>query len=155
MKTAADILAQKTKRMISVRADQRISEALTLMNAHKIGAMLVRDETSRVVGIWTERDLIQDVLNPGFDPRTAIIGHYMTSDLHTAPADATILELKEMMLHLFIRHLLISDAGRIVGILSVGDIVRASLAEQDRHIQELRDHTSWQYYETWAWGPAA
>lgn len=155
MKTAADILARKTKRMISVRADQRISEALTLMNAHKIGAMLVRDETGKVVGIWTERDLIQDTLNEGFDPRTAVIGHYMTTDLHTASSDATILELKEKMLSLYIRHLLISENGRIIGILSVGDIVRASLAAQDRRIQELRDHTSWQYYETWAWGPVA
>ncbi len=155
MKTAADILAQKTKRMISVRADQHISEALTLMHQYKIGAMLVRDDDGRIAGIWTERDLMQDVLGEGFDPRTAIIGDYMTSDLHTAPIDATIHEMKEMMIQLFIRHLLIEQDGRIVGILSVGDIVRASLAAQDRQIEELRAHTSWQYYETWAWGPVA
>jgi CBS domain-containing protein len=155
MKTAADILAQKNNRMISVRADQHISEALTLMYAHKIGAMLVRDESGNIVGIWTERDLLHDVLEEGFDPRKALIGQYMTSDLHTAPIDATIQDMKEMMIQLFIRHLLIEQDGKIVGILSVGDMIRASLIEQDRRIEELRAHTSWQYYETWAWGPYA
>lgn len=153
MKTATDILANKQKRMISVPVHATIHEALTVMNEHKIGAMLIRDDVGRIVGIWTERDLIQDILTEHFDLHTAIIGDYMTSELHTAPADATIPELKEMMLSLFIRHILIEHDGRIVGLLSVGDIVRASLVAQDQHIRELRAHTSWQYYESWAWQP--
>ena len=114
--------------------------------------MLVTDpESKQIVGIWTERDLMEDVLIEGFDPRVASIGQYMTTNLHSAPNDASIKEVKEMMLSLFIRHLLITKENRFVGILSVGDIVRASLIAQDEHIKQLKAHTSWNYYETWGW----
>ena len=155
MKTAADILAGKKKRLISTASNKTIHEALTIMNAQKVGAILLTDaDEHNIVGIWTERDLMRNVMEEGFDPKTAVISDYMTKDLHSAAYDVTIPELKEMMLSLFIRHLLIEQDNRYVGMLSVGDIIRASLIAQDAHIEELRAHTSWRYYENWGWEKA-
>jgi len=152
MKTAADILANKQKSLITIDSDQTIAEALNVMKENRVGSMLVTDkDTKKIVGIWTERDLMEDVLIDGFDPRTAIIGDYMTTNLHSAAHDSSLKEVKETMISLFIRHLLITKDNRYVGILSVGDIVRASLIAQDEQIRKLRSHTSWNYYETWSW----
>ena len=152
MKTAADILASKQQRLITIDSDKTIAEALQVMRANKIGSILLTDPQARdIVGIWTERDLMGNVLTDGFNPRTAKIGSYMTANLHSAPQEATLHEVKEMMLSLFIRHLLITHEQRYVGILSVGDIVRASLIAQDQQIKALKAHTSWNYYEKWAW----
>ena len=152
MKTAAEILANKKANLITVSSNQTVAEALEVMNANRIGSIVVIDEMGeRVVGIWTERDLIQDILKEGFDPRTAIIGDYMTRELQSAPVDATLEELKEKLLSLFIRHLFIEKDGRYIGLLSVGDVVRASLIAQNEHIAELKAHTSWHYYENWGW----
>ena len=152
MKTAADILANKQKSLITIDSDQTIAEALNVMKDNRVGSMLVTDkDTKKIVGIWTERDLMEDVLIDGFDPRTAIIGDYMTTNLHSAAHDSSLKEVKETMISLFIRHLLITKDNRYVGILSVGDIVRASLIAQDEQIRKLRSHTSWNYYETWSW----
>lgn len=155
MKTAADILENKKKRLICTSSDKTVHEALSIMHSKKVGAILLTKPGSEdITGIWTERDLMRNVMDDNFDPRTAIIGDYMTTELRSAPAEATIAELKEMILQHFIRHILIEDAGRYVGMLSVGDVIRASLIEQDQHIEELRAHTSWHYYENWGWESA-
>lgn len=154
MKTAADILANKQKRMISVPAGATVYEALQKMTEAKIGAILVTEGSDdQIVGIWTERDLMRNTLVEGFNPRAARIGDHMTTNLHTAPDTATIFELKDMLLGLFIRHILIKNGDTFVGILSVGDLVRASLLAQDQHIRELKSQTSWHYYENWGWDP--
>lgn len=152
MNIAADILANKKRRLIRTNSNKTIAEALAIMNAHKVGAILLTDESGEnIVGIWTERDLMRNVMTEGFDINKAIISEYMTKDLHSASFDTDIHALKEMILSLFIRHILIEKDGRYVGMLSVGDIIRASLSAQDAHIEALKSHTSWHYYESWGW----
>ena len=113
--------------------------------------LLTEGEDDHIVGIWTERDLMRNTMIDGFNPKKAIISDYMTKELHAAPFDAPVESLKEMILGLFIRHILVEKDGRYVGLLSVGDIVRATLAAQDAHIEALKSHTSWHYYESWGW----
>ncbi|MFK7847679.1 MAG: cyclic nucleotide-binding/CBS domain-containing protein, partial [Rhodothermales bacterium] len=142
----------KKRRLICTNSNKTIAEALAIMNAHKVGAILLTDESGEnIVGIWTERDLMRNVMTEGFDINKAIISDYMTKDLHSASFDTDIHALKEMILSLFIRHILIEKDGRYVGMLSVGDIIRASLSAQDAHIEALKSHTSWHYYESWGW----
>ncbi|HQU71890.1 MAG TPA: CBS domain-containing protein [Calditrichia bacterium] len=153
MKTAAEILANKQKRLVTVPANATIYEALEKMTSAKIGAILVTGvgKEDQIVGIWTERDLMRNSLLEGFNPRTARIEDYMTTNLHTAQDTATVFELKDMLLGLFIRHMIIKKGEEFVGILSVGDLVRASLHMQDQHIRDLKAQTSWHYYENWRW----
>jgi len=150
MKTAEDIIKEKNGETVSISPDQAIREAIRLMTANKIGAILVKKE-DKIVGIWTERDLLYNSNQPGFDPDTHLIGDYMTTSLHTARQDTSILKIKEMFLGLFIRHILIEKDGDYIGLLSIGDVLRATLIEQDRQIKELGKIASWEYYENWGW----
>lgn len=150
MNTAETLLDEKRSEMVTVSPDRTILEALRVMIEKNIGAILIK-EAEKIVGIWTERDLLRNTLLPGFDPETARIGDYMTTSLYAAPFDAPILKLQEMFLGLFVRHLLVEKEGDYIGMLSIGDVLRASLLEKDRKIRKLNQIASWEYYENWNW----
>ena len=150
MKSAGDILSDKKRDMVSVRPEQTIREALERMQVNRIGAVLVK-RADKIVGIWTERDLARDILKPGFNIDTAKVEDHMTTRLFTAPVDTPILKLQEMFLGLFIRHILITQGRKTVGLLSIGDVMRAGLLEKDTQIRDLTAMSSWEYYENWGW----
>jgi len=150
MKTAGDILSDKKRDMVSVRPEQTIREALERMQVNRIGAVLVK-RADKIVGIWTERDLARDILKPGFNIDTAKVEDHMTTRLFTAPVDTPILKLQEMFLGLFTRHILITQGRKTVGLLSIGDVMRAGLLEKDTQIRDLTAMSSWEYYENWGW----
>lgn len=150
MKSAEDILKEKKRDIVWVRPDQSVFDAIRLMVENAIGAILVK-KGDRYVGIFSERDLLRNTASPDFNPRTALISDYMSSPLHTAAHDMTLLKLKEKFLGLFIRHLMIEKDERQIGMLSIGDVMRASLLEQDKQIKELNAIASWEYYEDWGW----
>lgn len=152
MKTAGDILEGKNAEMISAQADQTVLEALRVMVEKNIGAILVR-EGERVVGIWTEKDHVRNSLQAGFDPHKTRIGDVMTRTLHTASYDTPIPQLQEMYLGLYTRYVMIEKEGRFVGLLSIGDALRANLLEKDRELRNLNELVSWEYYEDWRWDP--
>jgi CBS domain-containing protein len=150
MKTAEDILLEKKRDMVTVGPDQTLREALELMQTHRIGAILVK-RGEKIVGIWTERDLARDILTSGFDIKTGRVSDYMTSKLFTAPSNTPIIRLQEMFLGLFVRHILITRKRETVGLLSIGDVMRASLLEKDQELRKLTAIASWEYYENWGW----
>jgi len=153
MKTAENILKDKKKQnMVTVSTKATIFEALELMVAHKIGAMLVQEHDD-IIGIWTERDLLRNILIPGFDPKTARIMDYMQTRLKSLPHDTPIIQLKEAFLGLFIRHMLIVKEGKCIGMLSIGDVLRESLLAKDKEIKALNKIASWEYYENWSGKP--
>lgn len=150
MKTAGDIINDKKRDMVAVRPEQTIREALEHMQVNRIGAILVK-RADKIVGIWTERDLARDILKRGFDIDTAKVGDHMTTRLYTAPDDTPLLKLQEMFLGLFIRHILITQRRKTIGLLSIGDVMRASLLDKDTQIRDLTAMASWEYYENWGW----
>lgn len=150
MKTAEEMVLEKNRPTISIDASKPVIDALNLMVQNKIGAILV-SEGGRSVGIYTERDLLRNMVAPGFNPQTSRIGDHMTHPIKTAPHNTSLLKLKEMYLGLFIRHIMIEKEGEHIGMLSIGDILRASLLEQDRRIKDLNAIASWEYYENWGW----
>ena len=150
MKTAEDIIWDKNKDIVSISFEKTIRQALELMVKEKIGALLVEKE-DEYVGIWTERDLMRSVLSKGFDVDTARVGDHMTPKLHKVSHDAAIHELSDMFLGLFIRHLLVEKEGEYIGLLSIGDVIRANLIDKDRKFKELNSFVSWEYYENWKW----
>jgi CBS domain-containing protein len=152
MKTAEDIVKEKHRNMVSISADRTVREALHRMNTYKIGAILVC-EGGKIIGIWTERDLLKNAATAGFDPATNRVGDYMTAPVRSVPHDTPLVKLKEMFLGLYIRHLLVAREGEFIGLLSIGDVLRASLIEDDRHIRELNAVAEWEYYENWGLEP--
>ncbi len=150
MKTAEDIVLDKNNEIVHVAKTQTIAEAIDLMNANKIGAILVK-EGDDLIGIWTERDYLRGSSDPAFDPKSARIGDHMTSPLHFAAHDTTLTQLEEMFLGLFVRHIPVKKDKRFLGMVSIGDVLRANLLAKDRQIKELNSMASWQYYENWGW----
>jgi len=150
MKTAEEIIKEKNREMVCISFDKTIRDAVRLMNENNIGAILVK-KNDRIVGIWTERDLLHNMNLPEFNPDTDLIGDHMTTKLHKTEHDTSILKIKEMFLGLYIRHILIEKDGIYIGVLSIGDVLRASLIEQDRQIKSLNKIASWEYYENWGW----
>lgn len=144
------MLQNKKREMVCVSPAQSVKEVVGVMMANKIGAILIKEE-GRIVGIWTERDLLRGVSEPGFDPVTTRVGDVMTVNLHSASHDTPISKLQDMFLGLFIRHILIEKDNTYIGLLSIGDVTRASLLEKDQQIHELHQIAGWEYYENWGW----
>ena len=150
MKTALDIVNNKDKDIITIPEDSTIYDALKVMVKNHIGAILVtRDE--KIVGVWSERDLMEDTLKEGFDPRKAIMKDYMTTNLVSASFDDSIYSLLDKFLGRRLRHLLIEKEGEYIGFLSTGDVIKANLWEKTRELKELNAIVSWEYYENWRW----
>lgn len=150
MKTAKEILKQTSHTIQSVPENTVIQDVISQMVQNKIGAMLVK-EGEKFVGIWTERDLFRIILEPGFDLKTSTVGQYMNRNIVTAPSDTGIEKLQEMFLGLFTRHILITQGKTYLGLLSIGDVMRAELLEKDREIKSLNQIAGWAYYENWGW----
>ncbi len=150
MKTAEDIILDKNNEIVHVARTQTVAEAIDLMNANKIGAILIK-EGDDIIGIWTERDYLRSSSDPAFDPKSARIDDHMTSPLHFAKHDATVTQLEEMFIGLYLRHIPVKKNDRFLGMVSIGDVLRANLLDKDRQIKELNSMASWQYYENWGW----
>ncbi|MGM0402809.1 MAG: CBS domain-containing protein [Thermodesulfobacteriota bacterium] len=148
--TALDVLQLKTPRMITVPPEATLAQAIEKMIEYNIGAILVK-AGDELVGIWTERDHLRNTLMPGYDPKTNRIGDSMQTELYSTTADTSIMALQDIFLGLFIRHILIVDEGKYIGLLSIGDVIRAALLHKDREIKELNQIASWEYYENWGW----
>ena len=151
MKTAEDIVNDKRREIVCIEWDQTVHQACRTMIEKKIGAIVVK-KNDEFVGIWSERDLLLNICNKGFDPLTARISDYMSAPIHSAPHSTRIHKLEEMFLGLFLRHLLIEKEGKFIGMLSIGDVLRASLLAKDRQFKELNEFVSWDYYENWRLG---
>lgn len=151
MKTAADIVKDKKAEIVSISSGQTVQQACQLMVDNKIGAILVQNE-GNYVGIWTERDLLLNITVPDFDLHTARIGDYMTTRLHSVSHDTPLHKIEEMFLGLFVRHLPVEKDGKTIGMISIGDVLRASLLEKEQQFKELNEFVNWDYYENWKWG---
>jgi len=152
MKTAEQMINEKGNHLISVSPNTSIYDALRLMIEKQIGAILVK-KGDEIVGIWTERDLMRNTVTAGFDAQKAKIGDYMTTGLKSAPASDTVYMLKDKFLGLKLRHLLIEKEGKYIGLLSIGDVIKASIQEKDQELKNLNAMVSWEYYENWRWKP--
>ena len=148
MYTAETILNEKEYDIISTSSNSLIKDALKIMTEKKIGSMLV-SENDNLVGIWTERDLMRNVIDDSCNLETAKIGDYMTTKLRSAPYDSSIYQLLDIFLGKRFRHLLIEKDGNYIGILSMGDVIKASLNEKTKELSELKATVSWEYYENW------
>jgi len=152
MKTANDMIREKGGDILCVTEGTLVLDALKQMNARKVGAIMVTRD-GKPVGIWTERDLMRNTLDAAFDPKTARIEDYMTRDLIFAPYTDTVYNLMDKFLGLRVRHLLIEKDGKTIGMVSSGDVMKASIQEKDGELKQLNSMVGWDYYENWRWRP--
>ena len=136
--------------MICVSPRTTVTDALQLMTEHRIGAIVVKDK-DKLVGIWTERDLMRNTLAEGFDPSSDEVSKYMVTGLKYASYDETVYQLQDKFLGMRLRRLPIKKKRTCIGIVSTGDVMRILLNDMQEQLDEAKSLASWQYYENWRW----
>ena len=148
--TAEDIIEEKSSEIISVSPETTIYDALKLMVGSKIGAVMIREE-EKYVGIWTERDLMRNTISESFDAKTAKISDYMTKELLFVAHDTAVHKIKDIFLGKRVRRMLVVRNDQFIGLLTVGDVIRASLQEREKEVKKLGDLVNMEYYDEWRW----
>jgi len=139
MAILSQLLETKGREVISVVPGASVYEAIELMATRSIGALLVL-EHGRIVGILSERDYARKVILQGRSSRTTTVGEIMTSPVLTAPSRLTVEEAMAVMTEKRVRHLPVVDDGWLRGMISVGDLVKEIIAEQQFVIGQLHNY---------------
>lgn len=117
------LLAQKEAQIFVVPSTATVAEAVKEMNSHRVGCVVVMDGDTPV-GVFTERDVLQRIVDAGVPPATTPITEVMTSPVETVPSDMSLDEAMATITEKRHRHLPIMDDGKLVGMISIGDITR-------------------------------
>lgn len=135
------VLDRKGHDVFSIQVDQTVFEAITEMDARHVGGLIVK-RGEQVVGIITERDYLRKVILKGRSSKETAVETIMTRDLVSVTADHTVADGMQLMTDKRCRHLPVFNGGHLVGILSIGDLVKATIANQEFEIQVLQDYIS-------------
>lgn len=133
-----DILKRKGSAITSVTAGQPIAEALALMAQHRIGAVLVVDGAGGIAGILSERDLVRAMNKNGKAVFDKTVGDLMTSPVVTCTPKDPVGAIEGMMTAQRFRHVPVVEDGKIVGIVSIGDVVKTRIEEAEAEVDALR-----------------
>jgi CBS domain-containing protein len=139
MATVTQLLGRKPRAIYSVAADAPVLEAIRLMAEHGVGALLVM-QGARLEGIVSERDYARKVILKGRSSSDTPVRQIMTAEVITVGPDSSAQECMQIMTDRRVRHLPVVDDGRVLGVLSIGDLVRAVLAEQAETIEQLENY---------------
>jgi CBS domain-containing protein len=139
MKTVRQLLETKGAEVISVPPDSNVLDALKLMASREIGAVLVV-EGARLVGIMSERDYARKVILRGKSSQDTKVREIMTERVMYARPDQTLPELMALMTNKRVRHLPVLEDDRLVGVLSIGDLVKETISEQEFIIRQLENY---------------
>jgi IMP dehydrogenase len=148
MYTVRDILRTKGNAIWSLPPQATAFEALKLMAEKNVGALLII-ESGKVVGIFSERDYARKVALEGKTSKTTTVGELMTSDVMYVNPDYTIEDCMALMTEKRHRHLPVLESGKLVGVISIGDVVKNVIADREFTIRQLEryitgGHTSMQ-----------
>jgi CBS domain-containing protein len=139
MTTAHDILKFKGKTVHSVRPDDTVLAALVVMAEHEIGAVLVLDG-DEIRGILTERDYARKVALAGLSSKDSPVRSIMTANVVCVPPSRTVEECMGLMTERRLRHLPVVENGHVIGLVSIGDLVKATIDEQEFTINQLKNY---------------
>ena len=139
MPKAQMILDRKGTDVATVARDATVLRAATLMNERRIGAVVVTDG-ERVVGIFTERDILNRIVAAGRSAETTKVGEVMTSPMACCLRTTPLSECRMIMTTKRIRHLPVVEDGKLHGLISSGDILANEVEEQQTTIEYLHDY---------------
>src|SRR4051812_651152 len=138
----AAVLKRKGSDVVSITPDKTIAETATLLTENRIGAVLVLDGTGGISGLISERGIICGLAKHGADALTQRVEALMTRDVqHCSPKD-TIAEVMNVMTKWRTRHLPVVEDGKLLGMISIGDVVKQRLIDSDLEVETLRDYVS-------------
>ncbi len=140
--TVAAILRHKGFQITAVDPTATIAHVTEVLTQRRIGAVLVLDRTEQLLGIVTERDIVRCLAANGARTLEMTAGQLMTRALQVAHPDMTEAEVMAMMTAGRFRHVPVMDRGVLVGLISIGDVVKARIMQQDAEVDSLRAYVA-------------
>ena len=140
MKTIQQLLAtKKHQEVISIAPHRPVFDALVVLAEYEIGALMVL-EGEKLVGIFSERDYAREVVLKGKSSKTTAVSEVMTANVISVKLGDTVEQAMTVMTEKRIRHLPVLDNGKVVGMLSIGDLVKETIDYQQRLIKQLESY---------------
>jgi CBS domain-containing protein len=139
MKTLSQILRDKSAEIMTVRPSDSVFVALQVLASYNIGALPVM-EHERLVGIFSERDYARKVALQGLKSESTEVQEVMSTHVISVNLQHTVMECMALMSDKKIRHLPVVEMGQLVGILSIGDLVKTIIEDQQQHIAHLEQY---------------
>ena len=144
MSTVSEILEHKGGMVLSVSLNESVFDAINLMAQVNIGAILVQDGDT-ISGIFTERDYLQKIALKSLASKETIVGDVMTSPVISANPEDSIQQCMETMTTCHCRHLPVVKDGKLLGIVSIGDLVKKMLDEKESEVEHLSQYITGTY----------
>ena len=136
------ILQRKGHDVVTTSPETTLEEAARLLKRHRIGALVVTDENDRVLGIVSERDIVNALAEHGAVCGERPVAEVMTKDVAVCTPDDTTDTLMEVMTNQRVRHLPVIDNGRLAGIVSIGDVVKSRMEEIAFEAEQMKMYIS-------------
>lgn len=138
--TVQHILSGKPTGVVTIKSDISLADAAALLSEKRIGALIVSDDGSSVSGILSERDIIRALAKEGGAALEASVSLYMTADVVTCGKTADVDHLMQVMTTGKFRHIPVVEENRLVGIVSIGDVVKQRLAQIEAEHEALKEY---------------
>ena len=134
------ILAAKGGDVVTIEPSADLMAAAKLLHKHRIGAVLIKGAGGRISGILSERDIVRAVAEDGAAALTHQVGQVMTRNVETCGEDETIAGIMEKMTTKKFRHMPVVTKGELVGLVSIGDVVKQRVGEIESESEAMRDY---------------
>ena len=141
MKLVKHLLDSKGRHIISVAPDCSVFDAIQVMADKTVGSLLVMDG-EELLGIVTERDYARKVILKGRSSESTTVAEIMTSEVMSTTSAQTVSDCMELMTKRRIRHLPVIEDNRVIGMISIGDLVQAIISDQQEEIEQLEQYIS-------------
>jgi CBS domain-containing protein len=136
----SQLLRHKDPHVVTVEPSASVRDALALLAGHRIGALVVSSGDGAVDGIVSERDVVRGLHDAGPSVLDDPVSALMTAEVHTCPPGASVHDLARTMTDHRVRHVPVTQDGRLLGIVSIGDVVKARLDELEEERAHLVDY---------------
>ena len=136
----ASILAQKGREVVTAPPDRSLQDVATILAERKIGAIVITDNSGRVLGMLSERDIVRVLAEQGASALMQPLAQVMTRKVFTCSPSETIGVIMERMTAGKFRHVPVIEQDQVVGVVSIGDVVKYRLQEMEHESAALRDY---------------
>ena len=140
MSVVATILRGKPDRLIGLAEGKTVGDAAQLLTQERIGALVIRNAAGEMIGILSERDIVRAIARQGAAVIAQPVVGLMTRDVICCTPEDSISDVMAMMTERRIRHLPVKENGKLIGMVSIGDVVKKRVEEAEGEAQQLREY---------------
>lgn len=138
------LLKEKSTSVYCIAVDSTVDAAVSEMNRQRVGSIVVKN-ANKVVGIFTERDVLTRIVAAGRDPKATTVIEVMTADFLSITQDTSVEDAMQMMTDKRVRHLPVFDGEQLLGLISIGDVTRWLLKVNEMEAENLRRYVFGEY----------